>query len=63
VVLSRDEVRRILTELSGTPWLVASLLYGSGLRLMKAVRLRAKDLDLPAGNLHVRRGKGARSAP
>jgi integron integrase len=59
VVLSRDEVRRVLAELSGAPWLVASLLYGSGLRLMEAVRLRVKDLDLPAGSLHVRRGKGA----
>ncbi|MCC5793800.1 MAG: phage integrase N-terminal SAM-like domain-containing protein [Chromatiales bacterium] len=44
VVLSRGEVQRLLGELRGTPWLVASLLYGSGLRLTEALRLRVKDL-------------------
>jgi integron integrase len=60
VVLNRDEVRTVLAELSGTSGLVAGLLYGSGLRLMEALRLRVKDLDLPACSLHVRRGKGAK---
>ena len=46
VVLSRDEVRRLLDAMSGVPWLMASLLYGSGLRLMECARLRMKDVDL-----------------
>jgi integrase len=49
VVLSRDEVRALLAQLQGTPWLVASLLYGSGLRLMEAMRLRVKNLALERG--------------
>ncbi len=46
VVLSVAEVRAVLAQLDGTPWLVANLLYGSGLRLMEALRLRVKDLEL-----------------
>jgi integron integrase len=60
VVLSIAEVRRILAELDGTPWLVASLLYGGGLRLMEALRLRVKDLDFERGEITVRGGKGAK---
>jgi integrase len=60
VVLSREEVRSLLAELHGTPWLVASLLYGSGLRLMEAMRLRVKDLALERGELIVREGKGGK---
>ena len=60
VVLTRDEVRRVLAELEGTRRLVAALLYGSGLRLLEALRLRVKDLDLGAGELVVRRGKGGK---
>lgn len=58
VVLSRDEVRALLSQLEGTPWLVANLLYGSGLRLMEALRLRVKDLALERGELIVREAKG-----
>ena len=58
VVLSRVEVRRVLAELRGDHWLVASLLYGSGLRLMESLRLRVKDLDLERRELVVRGGKG-----
>jgi integron integrase len=58
VVLSRDEVRRVLVELRGTPWLVASLLYGSGLRLHEGLALRVKDLDFERHELVVRDGKG-----
>ena len=57
VVLSRAEVRSLLAQLDGTPWLVANLLYGSGLRLMEALRLRVKDLALDRGELMVRDGK------
>jgi integron integrase len=60
VVLSRAEVRALLAQLQGTPWLVASLLYGSGLRLMEGLRLRVKDLALQRGEVIVREGKGGR---
>jgi integron integrase len=60
VVLSRAEVRAVLGELQGTHWLVANLLYGSGLRLMEALRLRVKDLTLDRGELIVRDGKGGK---
>ena len=60
VVLSRGEVRRLLSELRGTPRLVASLLYGSGLRPLEGLELRVKDLDLRIGEVRVRRGKGAK---
>ncbi len=58
VVLTREEVRRILARLRGEPRLVATLLYGSGLRLMEALRLRVKDLDLSRNEILVRDGKG-----
>ena len=58
VVLTRDEVRRVLAHLDGEPRLVASLLYGSGLRLLEALRLRVKDLDLSRNEILVRDGKG-----
>ena len=46
VVLTRDEVARVLAEMSAVQWIVASLLYGAGLRLLEALRLRVKDVDL-----------------
>jgi integron integrase len=60
VVLSRVEVRALLSQLDGTPWLIASLLYGSGLRLMEALRLRVKDLALDRGELIIREAKGGK---
>ncbi len=60
VVLTRAEVRLVVGGLSGTPRLVASLLYGGGLRLLEALRLRVKDIDLAASLLIVRQGKGAK---
>ena len=60
VVLTREEVRSLLSQLQGAPWLVASLLYGSGLRLMEALRIRVKDLALDRGELIVRDGKGGK---
>ena len=60
VVLSRAEVRAVLAELEGTCWLIASLLYGSGLRLMEAHRLRVKDLVLDRGEVIVRDAKGGK---
>jgi integron integrase len=57
-VLTRTEVDAILDRLEGTPRLVASLLYGSGLRLLEALRLRVKDIDFAMGQLVIRDGKG-----
>lgn len=58
VVLSQDEVHRLLAMLDGQHWLQAALLYGSGLRLMECVRLRAKDIDFARCEITVRAGKG-----
>lgn len=58
VVLSRDETRRLFAELDGLPRLVARLLYGSGLRLLEALRLRVKDVDFDRREVVVRSGKG-----
>jgi integrase len=60
VVLSAAEVRAVLAELDGTCWLIASLLYGSGLRLMEAHRLRVKDMVMERGELIVRDAKGGK---
>jgi len=57
-VLTKDEVRRVIGELSGTHRLMAQLLYGSGLRLMECVRLRVKDIDFAQHLIVVRDGKG-----
>jgi integron integrase len=58
VVLTQDEVQAVLSRLSGTHWLVAGLLYGSGLRIMEALRLRIKDVEFARGEILVREGKG-----
>lgn len=60
VVLSREEVRSVLAHLDGVHRLVATLLYGGGLRLLEALRLRAKDVDFQRRQLVVRQGKGDR---
>ncbi|MCL5801417.1 MAG: integron integrase [Gammaproteobacteria bacterium] len=58
VVLTREEVQAVLTRLEGTYWLMASLLYGTGLRIMEAARLRVKDVDFARREILVRDGKG-----
>jgi len=58
VVFSREEVRAVLAHLDGTQHLIVSLLYGSGLRLMDALRLRVKDVDFLSRQIIVREGKG-----
>lgn len=60
VVLTHDEATRVLAQLSDTPWLMASLLYGCGLRLMECMRLRVKDVDFDRRCLIVRHGKGGK---
>ena len=59
-VLDKTEARRVIAHLRGDYWLIAGLLYGSGLRLMEALRLRVKDLDLYHHRVMVRNGKGAK---
>jgi integron integrase len=60
VVLTPAEVAAVLAHMQGEVWLVASLLYGSGLRLMEALRLRVKDVDLADSVLLIRDTKGYR---
>jgi integron integrase len=58
VVMTREEVKAVLGQLSGDKWLMASLLYGAGLRLMECLRLRVQEIDFAAGEIIVREGKG-----
>src|SRR5258708_38104686 len=60
VVLTRQEVRALLAQLEGTKWLMASLLYGAGLRLRECLKLRVKDLEFGYRQVIVRDGKGAK---
>ena len=58
VVLTRKEVQAVLSRLEGTQWLIASLLYGTGMRIMECLRLRVKDVDFSRKEILVRDGKG-----
>lgn len=58
VVLTQDEVTAVLRHLTGTTWIMATLLYGAGLRLMECIRLRVQDVDFPSNQIVVRDGKG-----
>jgi integron integrase len=58
VVLTKEEVKRVLSGITGTPWLMAMLLYGAGLRLMECCRLRVKDIDFSKNQIVIRAGKG-----
>ena len=58
VVLTRAEVQSVLARLDGTIWIIASLLYGTGMRLMEVLRLRVKDVDFSRHEILVREGKG-----
>jgi len=60
VVLTREEVRAVLRQLQGVEWMMASLLYGSGVRLLACCRLRVKDVDLLKREIVVRDGKGGK---
>jgi len=57
-VLSREEIKSVLNRLQGVEWLITTLLYGCGLRLMECMRLRVKDIDFSAHSITVRAGKG-----
>ena len=58
VVLTEEEVKRVLGQMEGTLWLMFSLLYGTGMRLMECVRLRVKDVEFSRREIIVREGKG-----
>jgi integron integrase len=60
VVLTAEEVRQVIHAMTGTPQIVVKLLYGSGLRLMEALRLRVQDVDFQLKQLTIRDGKGAK---
>jgi len=60
VVMTRDEVKVVLSNLSDDKWLIASLTYGAGLRLMECLRLRVQDTDFARNEILVRDGKGAK---
>lgn len=59
-IMTRDEVKAVLSNLSGDKWLMASLMYGAGLRLMECLRLRVQDIDFSRNEILVRDGKGAK---
>jgi integron integrase len=58
VVLTKEEVKSVLGRLHSTPWLMAMLLYGAGLRVMECCRLRVKDIDFSQNQIVIRGGKG-----
>lgn len=58
VVLNRDEIQAILSRLTGTQWLIVSLLYGTGMRIMECLRLRVQDVDVKRREILIRDGKG-----
>jgi integrase len=60
VVLSQGEVAKLLHNLTGREWLMASLLYGTGMRLMECLRLRIKDVDFERNEITIRTPKGGR---
>jgi integron integrase len=60
VVMTREEVKAVLGNLAGDKWLMASLMYGAGLRLMECLRLRAQDIDFSRNEILIRDGKGAK---
>ena len=60
VVMTREEVKAVLANLTGDKWLMASLMYGSGLRLMECLRLRVQDIDFSRNEILVRDGKGGK---
>ena len=60
VVMTRDEVKAVLSNLSEDKWLMASLMYGAGLRLMECLELCVQDIDFARNEILVRDGKGAK---
>jgi integron integrase len=59
-VMTREEVKAVLGHLKGDKWLMGSLMYGAGLRLMECLRMRIQDIDFARNEILVRDGKGAK---
>lgn len=59
-VFTREEVQQILAQMEGKKWLMASLLYGTGMRLKELLRLRVKDIDFEKNQIIIREGKGSK---
>jgi integron integrase len=60
VVLTMSEAQNMLKHMSGSAWLVSALLYGAGMRLLEALRLRVKDLEFDRREIVIRNGKGGK---
>jgi len=60
IVMTREEVKAVLNNLTGDKWLMASIMYGAGLRLMECLRLRVQDIDFSRSEITIRDGKGAK---
>jgi len=60
VVMTPNEVQRVLANMEGKYWLMASMMYGTGMRLMEVIRLRVKDIDFQRCEITVREGKGGK---
>ncbi len=60
VVMTREEVMAVLAHLTGDKWLMASLMYGTGVRLMECLHLRVQDVDFSRNEILIRNGKGAK---
>ena len=56
--MTREEIKSVLVQLKGEKWLMASLMYGAGLRLMECLRLRVQDIDFSSNQIIIRDGKG-----
>lgn len=63
VVLSKEEIKKILSHLTGKDWIMTALMYGCGLRVDECVTLRVKDIDFERNQIVVRRGKGEKDRP
>jgi integron integrase len=59
-VMTREEAKAVLSHLKGDKWLMASLMYGAGMRLMECLRLRVQDVDFARNEILIRDGKGAK---
>ena len=60
MILTAEEVQRLLHHLHGVHYLIGRLLYGTGMRIMEAMRLRVKDIDFARREIAIRDGKGAK---
>jgi site-specific recombinase XerD len=61
--LTKEECRKLFSEMDGTAALMARLMYGAGLRILELLRLRVHDLDFARGIVIVREGKGGKDRP